>query len=52
MVKFRIIIPDWHGQRIEGPWQRDVPLIILQMCKIWIERGVTFTVEIENAVQA
>jgi len=45
MIYFRIIANHPNGNTIIGDWQRDVPFVVEQMCKIWIERRINFTVE-------
>jgi hypothetical protein len=48
MVTFRIVVPSYNGKRIVGDWQRDVPHYIVEFCKIWIAREVSFTVEFKG----
>jgi hypothetical protein len=48
MVRYRFIIPSYHGKRIEGPWMRDVPFYIMQAAQVWISREVTFTIEFDS----
>lgn len=48
MKYFRVIVPNYNGERIVGQWMRDVDFIILNICAVWVERGVTFTIEFKE----